>query len=283
MNNSSEYSLYGLFGDPIDHSLSPFIHNSSFHEKNINSCYKKFVANKNNLEDVIKKIKTLNIKGGNITFPIKVDFMKYLDDIDILAEKIGAVNTFKNIDGRLIGYNTDGRGFISSLEENSIDYKNMNILLIGAGGAGNAIATSLIVNNIKNLYIKGRTPERPKKLKGKLRIISEDINIEIIENDENLREIIGKIDLIINSSNTGMNEDISPIKDDIIFNKDAVCYDIVYLPIKTRFLRNAEKMNLRTISGISMLIHQANLSFEIWTGKKFDIKKMEGEIEKLIK
>lgn len=273
--------LYCLIGDPIEKSLSPAIHNSIFKELKEDSIYIAFNIKKENLEDAINGFKVLDIKGFNVTIPYKKEIIKHLDDISPVAEIIGAVNTVKNENGKLIGYNTDGGGFLKTLYDNNINIKNKNILILGAGGAAYGIAVSLAKSGVGKIHLNNRNLHNAISLEKKIKLINSEIEINV--GDLNLEHVDKKnIDIIINSTSVGMYpmEDLSPIELNG-FSRDAIIYDIVYKPKKTKLIKDGIAKGCRTFGGISMLLNQAILSQEIWlsSDKKINtkiVKNIEG-------
>lgn len=271
--------LYCLIGNPIDFSLSPLIHNYIFKSLNLNSIYLSFNIEEKNLKTTIDFFKSINIKGFNVTIPHKKTIIKYLDGISPEAELIGAVNTVKNQKGRLIGYNTDGLGFIKTFKDNNISPQGKNILLLGAGGAAYSIASSLLNEGINKLYLLNRSSENAINLKNKISLRNNKTKIEIVD-----LNLINKnnIDIIINSTSLGMYpmEDISPL-DITGFSKKTIVYDIVYKPSNTKLVMEAKANGLITFNGKSMLLNQAILSQNIWLNDENKInfkiiKELEG-------
>ena len=154
-----ETKIYGVIGDPIGHSLSPAIHNVAFRKLGLNAIYLAFQVKSENLVRVVEGFKALNVQGFNVTIPHKTSIMSLLDKVDPLAEKIGAVNTVKNVDGKLFGYNTDGLGALQALKKSKVKLDNKKIVLIGAGGAGKALAFTF-ANYAKEMVILNRTEEK---------------------------------------------------------------------------------------------------------------------------
>jgi shikimate dehydrogenase len=259
MDISGKTKITGIFGNPIDHTLSPAMHNSAFESLQIDACYVPFRVTPDNLSDAVRSIRSLNILGVNITVPHKEKVLPLLDRIDEEASFIGAVNTVTNQDGFLTGYNTDGRGFLSSLAEVTVSIENKNIILIGTGGAARSVSYYLSEKASKLSLFDIDTPKAV-KLASDLNQIRN--NIVLLDTMENIDEP----DIIINATPLGLKPgDPLPIKPDHITSKMVVC-DLVYK--KTRLLQEAEKRNARTVNGSGMLLWQGVLAFELWTGVK---------------
>lgn len=258
--------IYGIIGNPVKHSLSPIIHNMCFKITGINGIYLPFEIN--NLEDAIKGIKALGIKGLSITLPFKTDVIKYLDEIDSIAKDIGAVNTILNHEGSLVGYNTDWLGAVEALKEVT-ELEGKKTLILGAGGAARAIAYGLKKSGC-NVIITNRSIERAKKL-------AEDMDC-IYLNEPSSDE-----DIIINATNIGMYplDNKSPISRDKL-KRGMIVMDIVYRPLKTRFLKEAEEVGCTTIDGLSMLLYQGVKQFQIWTGLMPDVSMIKRELNKIL-
>jgi len=214
------------------------------------------------LKDAVMGIRALTLEGVSVTIPHKVEVMDYLDDIEEVARKIGAVNTILNQEGRLLGYNTDCSGAINALQE-KIELKDKKTMLLGAGGAARAIALGLKEKGA-DLTILNRTVK-------KAEVLASEINCQYggLEFIESLQP-----DVLINTTSLGMypKMDDTPVKKE--FLKDMLVFDIVYNPLKTRLIKEAEQNGCATIMGLEMFVNQAALQFELWTGKKAPIDLM---------
>lgn len=271
MNINADTKLYCLIGNPISKSLSPLIHNSIFEYVSINAKYLAFnVNNSYDLEKAVAGIKALGISGFNVTIPYKIEIMKYLDEIDEKAQILGAVNTVANINGKLIGYNTDGDGFIKSLKERGIDIRGKKAVIIGAGGAAHSIAVSLVYEGIKELIIINRSQRNAESLQEVVKKINLSVNVSCHKLDQ-VSMISKDIDLLINTTPVGMYPNIEdmPISPDL-FTPKTVFYDIIYKPENTKLILEAKKLGYRTINGLDMLINQAIYSQKIWNNELFN-------------
>lgn len=270
---SNDRQLIGLLGSPVKHSKSPLMHNTLFEKYGLKYEYIAFNVAEGDLESATNGLRALNFVGANVTVPHKVAIIPYLDAISPEAAKIGAVNTLVNKNGRLIGYNTDGVGYLRSLaEETNVDLADKNVLLLGTGGAARAIACALSDQNIKSLTILSRDTKKAEKL---LNRIGCKIPAEIAIIDE-IHKYIGGADLIINATTVGM----SPGVDKTLVPKELICSnqlisDIVYNPLVTRLLREANEQGATTHSGLGMFVYQGALAFEKWTGILPDINFMK--------
>ncbi|WP_088044400.1 shikimate dehydrogenase [Bacillus sp. EAC] len=251
-----------VIGQPIGHSMSPTMHNEWFESNNLSGHYSAKEVGITDLESVIGEFRS-TVKGFNVTAPLKVEIMKFLDVIDPLAKNIGAVNTVINQDGLLYGKNTDGIGYcrgLSMVLKNPIEQEN--ILIIGAGGAARAILYSLLHLGVKHISITNRTLENAHELlDGKL---FNDVKvISISDAEENLENY----SLIIQTTSLGMkpNEDQVPLSLHNLSSKTIVS-DLIYSPFKTAFLKEAEKRNAIIQNGLPMFIYQGALAFQEWTG-----------------
>jgi shikimate dehydrogenase len=261
--------ITGLFGYPVEHTLSPAMHNAAFKALDLNYCYVPFLVQPDYLEDAVKAIKALNIRGVNITVPHKERVIKFLDEIDEEASFIGAVNTIVNSDGKLIGYNTDGRGFIQSLLERGILVEDNDILIIGAGGASRAISYYLSQKG-RTLYIYNRSKDRAKRLVQDLKKIRN--NVSFIEDISSIE----RFHIIINATPLGLKKD-DPLPFDIsLLRQDQTVGDLIYK--KTRLIEEASKKGCITIDGTGMLLWQGIFAFELWTGKKPQVEVMRNAL-----
>jgi len=252
--------LYALIGNPVRHSLSPAIHNALFQKYNVNGVYLAFeILDSKEMKDLVMSSRAF-IRGFNITMPYKREVMGFLDEISEEAEVIGALNTVVNSNGRLIGYNTDGFGAFKALERETT-MNNRKILLLGAGGAGRAIACSLSKSN--EVVVLNRSVEKAKDLEGF------GLKGDVLDK-KNLESYMGWADILINATSVGMNEPKSIVPKDLLDDKHIVL-DIVYSPLKTRLLKEAEEKGCKVIDGLWMLIYQGARSFELWTGIQPDV------------
>ncbi len=274
MNISSDTKLYAVIGDPIEHSLSPVMQNVAFQHLRLNSIYLAFRVQPQDLSVAVAGMKSLGFSGFNVTVPHKVSVMKYLDRVDGPGVDIGAVNTVVNKDEMLIGYNTDGVGALTALREEGVKLKGLKILLLGSGGAAKALAFS-IAPLAANLVILNRTGSKAKDLASSLKEKFHS-NVEGRRlTEEVLRSVFNDVDLLINATSVGMY----PKTDDTIVNKKyfhqgITVLDIVYNPLKTRLLKEAEAAGAHIIGGEKMLVYQGALAFELWTSMKPPIGEM---------
>ncbi len=259
MDVSGKTKIIGIFGSPIEHTLSPLMHNAAFKTLGFDMCYVAFMVLSGELREAVRAIKSLNLPGVNITVPHKEKVIPLLDKVNEEASFIGAVNTIVNSEGTLTGYNTDGRGFINALSEKNISIENKDILILGAGGASRAISYYLS-EKASRLSLFDIDKSKAEKLIGDLNKIRN--NAFFLENIKD----IGRPDIIINATPLGLkSEDALPLSPDFITSEMVVC-DLVYK--NTSFLQEAAKKGARTMDGSGMLLWQGVLAFELWTGVK---------------
>ena len=276
-----EHNL-GLIGFPIKHSLSPWIHRQFLEKAKIKGTYSIFEINDKLLKNQIEKMKQNRFKGFNVTLPYKTKIIPYLDDLDHNARNIGAVNTVLNLDGRLIGYNTDGIGYLRSLQQyypELVTDKQKNILLIGAGGAARGIYYALNQSGFNTIDIANRTIENANSI-AELKINDTVTNILTLNQAE---DNLVHYDVIIQTTNVGMkpNQHDSPIKLNHV-RESAIVSDIIYQPIWTSFLKNASLVGGRVHHGHTMLLNQAQYAFEIWFGQRPELGSMDIQLKLLL-
>lgn len=263
---------YALLGAPVTGSKSPLIHQTSFAYNGIEASYEAFEVLPENLGEALEAFILKGYTGFNITIPHKETVMAFLDEVDPLAEKMGAVNTIVVKDGLKKGYNTDGLGLVTSLKYHEVQPKGLKVLLLGAGGAAKGIAHVLAMEGVKALDVVNRTRDRGQDLAESIKktygMESSAFSYEEIDNQSGTPL---DYDLVINTTSVGMLPDTehSPITPEI-FNKNTIFCDIVYKPHETLFLRRARAMGAKCIYGIEMLIFQALLSEELWEDRSID-------------
>ncbi|MDD5039458.1 MAG: shikimate dehydrogenase [Dehalococcoidales bacterium] len=281
---SGKTTICGIIGDPVEHSMSPVMHNAAFRETDIDYLYVPFRVKKEELGKAIEGMKALNIKGLNVTIPHKVAVLQFLNEVDSLAQKIGAVNTIVNDDGVLTGYNTDATGFLQALVEKEIEPKDKKIVILGAGGASRAVSF-ILASRGAHLVILNRLLELD-WAKDLAQRISQNFNHEVEAgelNRANLAKVLSNCDILVNTTSVGMSPrvDETPVDADLL-RPGLVVFDIVYNPINTRLLREAGKAGAQAISGVDMLVWQGASAFEKWTGQKAPIAVMKKETIKLL-
>lgn len=271
----SKTIMTGLFGHPVGHSLSPLMHNKAFEVCGLNYRYAAFDISPDEIGKAVEGIRALGFRGVNVTIPHKVAVMPYLDEIDEEAKIIGAVNTIVNEKGRLIGYNTDGRGYVRSLiEETGIQLETQSGLMIGAGGAARGVAVALLQTGLPELAIANRSRDKAQSLAEDLRKAIPGKKIEAISLGE-IESTIGDRTLLVQTTSIGMSPHVteSPVSRDLL-HKGLLVSDLIYNPLKTRIQKNAEEIGCRTHSGVGMFIYQGALSFEYWTGQAAPVEEM---------
>lgn len=275
--------VVGLFGWPVEHSFSPYLHNTAFRELNLNYTYLPFAVKPTQLKEAVEGIRGLNLSGVNVTIPHKENIMRYLDKIDPAAQLIGAVNTIVNKDGVLIGYNTDGPGFVDSLElEMEIRVKGKRMLLFGAGGAAKAVAIQSALSGLKKLVIVNRNLERARALAHM--VAKTGCATEVIGFSEVNAQLVEETDILVNGSPVGMHPDLAvePIISPLLLHKKLLVCDLIYNPLETVLLAAAKKAGAKTWSGLGMLIHQGALSFEYWTKERAPLEIMRRAMQSFI-
>lgn len=257
--------LFGVIGNPIRHSKSPIMMNRAFRETGINGVYTAFHVTADRIADFAAGVRAMGIRGVNVTIPHKLDIMSVLDEIDASAQAIGAVNTIVNEEGRLIGYNTDGIGYVRSLkEEAERELAGKRIVVIGAGGASRGIVYALANERPARITISNRSLERAQELADSLQGAADII---AITHDE-LQAACQEADIVINTTSVGMfpNTGETPVNASWL-KQDAVASDLIYNPLKTKFLLEAEQRGCRIHGGLGMFIYQGAYAFEYWTGQ----------------
>lgn len=261
----AETRLYGVIGFPVRHSLSPVMHNAAFKALGINAIYLAFEVPPERLGDAMEGVRALGISGLNVTMPHKGAVIHFLDSLSEDSGEIGSVNTVVNRKGKLEGHTTDGLGARRALER-AIELGGRKILIIGAGGAGKAIAYELSKDN--EVVVLNRTLEKAKALE-RFGIMGDALN------RENLGKYLEWAEVLINATSVGMNSWETPVPGEML-RKDLVVMDIVYKPLKTRLLTEAELRGCKTVDGLWMLVYQGIESFRLWTGFKPDEGLMRG-------
>ena len=262
---------FAVIGDPIDHSLSPTIHNAAYRQLGLECTYIAYRIPKGQLDVEIDSLKKIKISGFNVTIPHKINVMECLDELDENCKTIGACNTVINHDGNLKGYNTDMDGFLEPIKNRNISIQDSNILLFGAGGAARAIIAGMAKEKASNVTIVNRTTEHSLELKK----FSQDLGLDAeIKTIEEMNEFNTDYNFIINSSSLGLKNETNIIPTKII-NEETVVYDIVYKPVNTELIKESKKKNAQIIYGYEMLLSQAVRSFEIWLKQEapYDVMK----------
>ncbi len=282
MNIKGTTKVYAIFGHPVGHSLSPQMHNAAFRALGLGYVYVPFDVQPKDFEIAARSIRSMGILGVNITVPHKESIIFFLDEISSEASLMGAVNTVKNEDGKLIGYNTDVGGFLRALKEDLVIHpKGLNVTLFGAGGAARAALSALCMNEASEVYIINRTFDKAKKLTSEFKRNFKDTQIHPVSLDDKdeLKKSLGLANLFVNATSAGMNG-LGSVEIPLQFlPEEGVIYDLVYDPRQTSLIKRANELGRRAAGGLSMLLYQGAESFKIWTGTEAPIEVMRRAIE----
>ena len=249
-----------VIGNPIDHSLSPKLHNYWIKQNNINAIYERQKLEENNLENIISEVKQKKIHGINVTVPFKKSIIPFMDRLSIEAQKTQSVNTVYLVNNKVTGHNTDISGFDMSIQKLNINLLNKKILILGAGGVVPSIILALIKMKVSKIIVANRTKEKAKNLKNLFD------NISVINWGE-----LPNFDMIINATSIGLKKEDKNHLDFSLIGKKKFFYDVIYNPEETHFLKTGKNLGNITINGKLMFLYQALMAFNIWHGLKPDI------------
>jgi shikimate dehydrogenase len=282
---TAQTSLVGLIGWPLEHSLSPVMHNAAFAALGINWAYVPLPVRPEDVETALSGLAALNFVGVNVTIPHKQAVMRYIDELSDAARLTGAVNTIHISGGKYYGYNSDAIGFLNSLHEAGCDPKGLRVVILGAGGAARAAVYALARAGADSVVVINRTAERAAFLVDDLNLAFPDSTLSFEElSTQTLIDLNNQVDLIVNTTSVGMypHVETSPWPAEVPFPKGATVCDLVYNPLETVFLVQARAANAPTIDGLGMLIHQGAFALEQWTGQEAPVDIMrQACLEKL--
>ena len=269
--------LTGLLGSPVSHSISPLMHNEAFKQLGLNYVYLCFDVDTSNLKTAIEGLRTIGVAGFNCTYPDKVEMFHLADELSPAAMMSEAVNTVVNVDGRFIGHNTDGIGYMQSVKDAGYDIIGKEMTLLGAGGAATSIAVQAAIDGVKTLNIFARKSGSWSRAEALVHRIKENTNCNVqlfdLADTSTLKECVHKSAILTNGTNVGMapNTDESIITDLDVFHKDLIVSDIIYNPRETKFMRLAKQVTPHVFNGMYMLLYQGSEAFKLWTGEDMPV------------
>ncbi|MBF0749346.1 quinate/shikimate dehydrogenase [Mammaliicoccus lentus] len=268
--------LVGLLATPIGHTLSPRLHNLGYSIKGLNYAYLAFEVGNDNLEEAVNGMRAVDAAGFNVSMPNKMEIIQYLDELDDSAKYSGAVNTVVNDNGKLIGHNTDGQGYVENLLNHGVEIEGKKITLVGSGGAATPIAFQLAQSGVSEISIFARNDQYFKQAEENARKINEDMkefnvkaNIFPLEDKEQFRKEIADSVVLANGTSLGMKllDDLSIVDETLdVLRKDLVVTDVVYNPQKSKLLQQAEDAGCTAINGLGMMSWQGAIAFKLFTG-----------------
>lgn len=277
--------LIGLIAYPIRHSSSPAMHNEAFAKLGLDYAYLAFEVDNSTLEDAVKGIRALKMRGSNVSMPNKTVVHKYLDELSPAAKLCGAVNTIVNDDGKLIGHITDGTGYMKALKDNDIDVIGKKMTIVGAGGAGTAIEIQAALDGVAEISIFNRRDEFWENAQKTVEKINSNTNCKAslydLDDLDKLKEEISTSYLFANATGMGMKplEGQTYIPDKSFFRPDLIVTDVVYFPRETAMLKMAKEVGCKTMNGLGMMLFQGSAAFELWTGQSMPIEYMKEKLD----
>ena len=273
--------LYGIFGHPVEHSLSPLMQTYAFQHHGLDCLYVPFPVPPERLAQAVTGAVALGIHGFNVTIPHKEHILSMLDDISEAAQFVGAVNTVDIREGHTVGYNTDGIGFLQPLQARNVSWPDTTVCIIGAGGAARAITMALLQQGCPSLTVVNRTPERGERLVEALQVQFPQSDIRFVPLPQAAQTARAST-LVINATAVGLHDDGAPLLPDTSFHAKQIVYDIVYRPLYTTLLRTAQHCGATVVPGIDMLIGQGAEAFRLWTGCTFPVEPVRRLLQPLI-
>ena len=263
--------LYGLLGNPVLHSLSPFIHNEGFRRLSLNARYLAFSVIEEDLESTLFALRKMGVGGLNLTMPLKEAVLPLCDSLSKEARLSSSINTLVfSENGKMTGCSTDGIGFFRALEAENGSVKDKKLCLMGLGGAGKAVLSRAVYTELSEIRLLQRASSIEKN-RSFIEKIEKETGKKILlgSYEENLAEFLEKSDILVNASNVGMREEATLIPEVKLLHKGLFVADCIYHPFETKLLSQAKEAGLRYMNGLPMLFYQAVEAFRLWTGKSF--------------
>ncbi len=282
---SGKTKLAGFFASPASHSLSPMMHNAAFEACGVDAVYLAFDVDQTTLEQAVESIRTFAMLGVNVSMPNKTAVIDYLDELSPEAKLIGAVNTIVNREGKLIGYNTDGMGFVRSVKETGHSIANSKITVLGAGGAAKAIIVQMALEGAKEIVVYKRKNATFYSLKSYFDQVAAQtgcvIQVYDYADETQLEKDLASSSLLVNATDIGMGKkkDKLPLSDTSFLHSKLAVFDLIYSPKETKLLKEAKNRGAQSYNGLGMLIHQGAIAFELWTHKEMPVGLIREMIE----
>ena len=271
--------LLAVIGSPIRHSVSPEMHNYAFGLLGLDYVYVALEIKEEETEEAFRAMKLFHMKGCNVTMPCKTRAAQLVDKLSPAAAVIGAVNTVVNENGCLIGYNTDGEGFVRNLKDHGVSVAGKKITVTGCGGAATSLLVQCALDKAAELIIFNRTIEKAEAVAEKIKKAVPEIRISVfsILDEERMKKEMADSDIFINATNVGMtpNEEESVVKDVSVFHPGLVVADAVYHPLETRLLREAKAAGCQCVNGKGMLLWQGAAAFSLFTGEEMPVEEVK--------
>ena len=280
---SGHTGLLALIGSPVGHSGSPAMYNYSFERLGLDYAYVAFDIKEDQVKDYISAMRLLNMKGGNVTMPDKIEAAKYMDELSPAAQIIGAINTIVNEDGKLTGHITDGEGFVNNLKDHGVDVKGKKITVAGGGGAATAIQVQCALDGVREITVFNKKDaffERTVTMAEKIRnaVPGVVVNVYDIDDTAKMTEEIQSSDIFVNATIVGMNPNLadqSVVKDLSAFRPGLVVADAVYNPEETKMLKEAKAAGCTCVGGKGMLLWQGVSAFKLFTGMDMPVQEVK--------
>lgn len=274
---SGHTRLVCLLGDPVEHSISPAMHNEAFQQLGIDCCYLAFCVGTDTLQEVVDALKKMNVLGFNLTMPDKKKVCELVDELTPAVRIGGAANTVVNRDGRLIAYTTDGIGFMDACKDSGFDIIGKKMTLLGAGGAARAILIQAALDGVSEISVFSRRNSAWDQTEELIARLNQETSCKVCHYDYSdlqvLKEEIHSSAILTNGTSVGMapNVDACVIPDESFFHKDLMVYDVIYNPRETKLMKMAKEAGCQVANGLYMLLYQGAAAFEIWTGQKMPV------------
>ena len=260
---SGKTKLYGVIGHPVTHTLSPQLHNTGFNALGLEAAYLPFPVHPEQLQPAVRGLVALGVCGFNLTVPHKSAILPLLDEVSLIAQRIGAVNTVRSDDGKLIGTNTDALGFLRSLAPLDLELRGLRVGVLGAGGSARALLAGLSESGAARIFVCNRTPERAEALVSSLQQFVQETEMVAVSLSELESQPLA---LLVNTTTVGM-DGVSVPADLERFREIRNVVDIIYRPSQTPLLAQAQRLSIPNLNGLGMLLHQGMEAFSFWTGK----------------
>lgn len=270
--------LTGLLGSPVAHSKSPMMHNEAFRQLELDFAYLAFDVKEEGLDEAVAGLKALGARGWNVTMPDKNRMCELADQLSAASEISQSVNTIVNENGVLVGYTTDGVGFMRAVREEGVELLGKKMVVLGAGGAAAAIVTQAALDGLAAITVfnrRGASFDRMERIMDKLKKVT-SCKLQLYDklDEEDLRKEIAESVVLVNATSVGMAPavDASIITDKAMFHENLLVYDIIYNPAETKLMKLAKEAGCKSVGGLSMLLYQGAESFKLWTGKEMPVE-----------